>query len=429
MRRTRKIAVTALAIASVSIAPLLAQSITGTVRNQTTVQPAGQAKVFLLLLNHGLAQEAQTKTDLNGSFHFRVRHPRGTYLVRVLHQGVTYDKQAIIGEPISVNVFDTSAKVRGLTCGIEILRIGTVGNHIHVSDMIQVRNDSSPPLTQAGTRAFEVFLPPLAKIGSVLAADSEDMGMMIPASALPDDPGHYAVNFPLRPGATGIAFNYDIPYHGLASFRIRAAYPVQRLAIIIPSSMKFSSSSAAFVPTRGSPFQVETAAEINPGDGPEFEISGTGAIPGFRSQLLTSKSSPLRSVPSIPSTLAGSSHPTPAAIARSPRSKFSYAIPPLSSHNLHFSKSGIFALGTGLTLVICAFLFQRKQRFRVGATSIDIRKTPDAGLEPLQLAPFQQELRQLEVDRSDGTVSAEEYVSAKLALQGTIKRVQSRQRI
>jgi hypothetical protein len=425
MKTARKISVAALIIASVPIPPLLAQSITGTVRNQTTLQPAGHDKVLLLRLNHGLSQEAQTKTDLNGSFKFRVRHHQGAYLVRVFHQGVDYDKRAIVGEAVSVNVFNANAKVPGLTCGIEILRIGIIGSHIHVSDMIQVRNESRPPLTQAGKRAFEVFLPSQAKIGSVLAADSDDRAMMIPASALPGDPGHYTVNFPLRPGATELAFNYDVPYRGLASFHIRAAYPVQRLAVMIPPSMKFSSRSAAFVPARGTPFQLETATQINPGDGLEFEISGTGAIPASRSQFLTLKSLPTGSAASIPSTATGSRPRAPAAIARSSNMKLTNATSMPSSHNL----DTILAVGTGLTLAICTFLFRRKPRLAVGGVSIDIRETPTSGRELLLLDPFQQELRQLEVDRSDGAISSEEYVSAKLALQGTIRRVRLRQRI
>jgi len=69
---------------------------------------------------------------------------------------------------------------------------------LHVSDMVEIKNESSPPLTEAGERTFEVYLPANAKIDSVLAAGPGEMGVMISAVPVPDEPGHYAVNFPLR---------------------------------------------------------------------------------------------------------------------------------------------------------------------------------------------------------------------------------------
>jgi len=46
------------------------------------------------------------------------------------------------------------------------------------------------------------------------------------------------VNFPLRPGATKFAFNYDLPYDGHATFRTKHVHPLKQLAIMIPPSMK-----------------------------------------------------------------------------------------------------------------------------------------------------------------------------------------------
>jgi len=54
-----------------------------------------------------------------------------------------------------------------------------------------------------------MYLPPNAKIDSVLAA-ARGRERDISAALVPGEPGHYAVNFPLRPGATKFAFNYDL---------------------------------------------------------------------------------------------------------------------------------------------------------------------------------------------------------------------------
>jgi len=144
-----------------------------------------------------MQEEARAKTDSQGTFTLNVQHPDKPYLVRVLHQGVTYDQQASAGQALSIHVFDAATHVQGITGTIEILRAGTVGNLLHVSDMVEIKNESSPPLTQAGERTFEMYLPPNAKIDSVLAAGPGKMSVTISAALVPGDPGHYAVKFPL----------------------------------------------------------------------------------------------------------------------------------------------------------------------------------------------------------------------------------------
>jgi hypothetical protein len=185
---------------------------------------------------------------------------------------------------------EITASVRDITGTIEILRVTANGSKLHVSDMYEIKNESHPPRTLAGERTFEVYLPPDAKIDSVLAAGPGEVPSMISAQPVPGEPGHYALNFPLRPGATKFAFNYDVLYSGRVAFQTRRAYPVQQLAVMIPSAMKFSSSSLAFetLAAGNKNFQVHTVNRLNAGEGLEFEISGTGAPPALESQSKSS---------------------------------------------------------------------------------------------------------------------------------------------
>src|SRR5216684_5785080 len=201
-------------LACSSAAALGANNITGSVRNQSRGEPAAGDDVILTRLDKGMQEEARAKTDSQGAFNLNVQYPDKPYLVRVFHRGVSYDQQASVGQALIIQVFDTATHVQGITGTIEILRTGTVGNLLHVSDMVEIKNESSPPLTQAGERTFEIYLPASAKIDSVLAAGPEKMSMMISAALVPGQPGHYTVNFPLRPGATKFAFNYDLSYRG-----------------------------------------------------------------------------------------------------------------------------------------------------------------------------------------------------------------------
>jgi hypothetical protein len=273
-------------LACFSTVAMGASDVTGSVRNESRGRPVVGDEVILVRLDRGLQEEARAKTGAQGAFTLRARYPGKPYLVRVVHQGVAYDRPASAGDILSIQVFDAAPRVRGVTGSIEILRTGTSGNLLHVSDMYEIRNQSNPPLTQAGERTFEVYLPANAKISSVLAAGPGDIGVMISAASVSGEPGHYAVSFPLRPGATRFAFNYDLPYDGRAAFRTTHAYPLQQFAVMIPPTMKFSSRSPAFEPlaTGSSRYQVQATNELKAGEGPAFEVSGTGALPPLGNQ-------------------------------------------------------------------------------------------------------------------------------------------------
>jgi hypothetical protein len=269
-----------------STAALGANNITGSVRNRSRGVPAAGDDVILVRLDGGMLEEARAKTDAQGAFMLTVQSSDKPYLVRVIHQGVTYDRQVSSAGPVSIEVFDTAPQVRGIIGTIEILRTGTNGKLLHVSDMVEIVNSSSPPLTQAGERTLEVYLPAAAKIDSVLAAAPGNLAEVISAAAVSRELGHFIVNFPLRPGATKFAFNYDLPYHGRLSFHTRHAYPLQQLAVMTPAAMKFSSRSPAFeiLKTGNRRYQVHTANQVKAGDGPEFEVSGSGDLPPLGEQ-------------------------------------------------------------------------------------------------------------------------------------------------
>src|SRR5258708_27863133 len=147
-------------LACCSTAALGANNIAGSVRNQSRGEPATGDEVILVQLDRGMHEEAHAKTDARGTFAFNVQYPDKPYLVRVVHQGVSYDQQASAGDALSIQVFDAARRVQGVTGSIEILRTGTTGNLLHVSDLYDIINESSPPLPQPVLRAFPPFLPP-----------------------------------------------------------------------------------------------------------------------------------------------------------------------------------------------------------------------------------------------------------------------------
>jgi hypothetical protein len=129
------------------------------------------------------------------------------------------------------------------------------------------------------------------------------------------------------------------------------------LAVMIPPTMKFSSRSPAFeiLATGNMDYQVHAANQLKAGDGPGFEVYGTGAPPplGDQSRLQ-----------------ARSQHPAPRNPAAS--APGSIALPSLTRFDsrLQQSQSNLQSLVLGgLTTVLlaaCAFLVWRGPKTRAG---------------------------------------------------------------
>jgi hypothetical protein len=332
-----------------------ANDITGSARNESRGQAAVGDRVILIRLDRGMQEESQARTGQRGAFRLHVGHPGKAYLVRVLHEGVSYDQRAYAGDDLSIQVFDAASRVPRVSASIEILRAGTNGNLLHVSDMYELKNESSPPVTQTGGQTFEVYVPANAKMASVLAAGPAKIGVLIPANPVPGEPGHYTVSFPLRPGETKFAFNYDLPYEGQAVFETRLAYPLEQLAIMIPPSMKFSSRSSAFalLPTGRSDYQVQTANQLKAGEGPRFEVSGTGALPALGDQAKSQAGA-------LPLTTPRPTAPHP---DRALWSSFGRVDPQLQQTYSH-SQSLVLGGLTAVLLGVCALLVWRARKTR-----------------------------------------------------------------
>ena len=447
-------------LAAFSATALADSAIHGSAQNLSRGRPAVGDEVMLIRINvhNGILHdrvldpatdeetEARTKTDAQGAFTFHTRYPDKSYLVRTIHQGVAYDQPASSGDSVSIQVFDSAPRAPAISGSIEILRVGTraAGNEkfLHVSDMYEIRNDSNPPLTQAGAHTFDVFLPADARIDSVLAAapsaaessgrsagqnggqgqsqgrNQERIGVIVSAAPVPGESGHYTVNFPLRPGATKFAFNYDLPYHGHAAFRSRHEYALQQMAIMFPPAMKFVSPSSAFqkLATGNNEYQVEAAVRLGPGDGPEFEISGNGPLPSLQTKAQTQPQSavPANSNPTAPPAQA-------APVNSAPKPDRGPARWP-------------WLAVTSAILLSCAFLVLKVSKAlrarnalpgpaREIAPRVHGQTEVSAGL----LESLKEEMFQLESDRIRGSISSGEYASARQALDEIFKRAVARE--
>jgi hypothetical protein len=424
-------------LAGFSSTSLALDVVTGQVRNQTRLQASTGDEVILLRVateeQQKMVEEARTRSGADGFFSFPLppgapaTHDKRTYLVRVVHQGVNYD--AVLnpsstqkGAKLNVDVFDASTLVSHIAGTIEIIRAGTIGKMLHVSDMVEIQNQSSPPVTQSGERSFDVYVPPQAKITSVLAAGPGNAAAMIATTPAPGDSGHYFVNFPLRPGATKFAFNYDVPYDGKANFQTRHSYSLQELAVMIPPTMKFSSPSIGFktLPTGNENYRVQAIGKLNAGPGPEFLISGIGLLPSIRGiDGAEAHAAPVE--PAVPVLKV----PPPASASLQAASAQSSKTPGVSSAPQPRSPNSLpWILGIlGLLLISTSAAAIRGARSpRRSASQLRVVGMKGKHGPAFLLDALKEELFQLEAARVRGTISFEEYNQSRSALEETVKR-------
>jgi hypothetical protein len=326
-----------------------------------------------------------------------------------------------------------------ITGTIEIIRAGSVGNRLHVSDMIEIQNRS--PRTRAGEHNFDVYLPARAKISSVLAAGPGNVAMMIPATPMPGDPGHYSVTFPLQPGATKFAFNYDVPYAGKAAFQIRHPYALQQLAIMIPPAMQFSSNSTAFktLDTGNKSYRVRAIAQLNAGPGPAFEISGSGSLPSIRSSIQppiqpaeNAEAQPISPAVPMQNLAAANTALRPASAQNSAADPHSLSAQIRLSTAPSWMILGILGLGLIATSAAAIRLGAAKptsaERKIMGTAENPLSATrPNKTQAPtFLLEGLKEELFQLETAKIRGTISTKDYDLTRSALEETVKRALSR---
>ncbi len=260
-----------------------AATLTGTVRNATTSKPSAGDEVVLLKLAQGMEEAGRTKTDAAGKFSITLDDAAAPHLVRVIHQGVTYHKQAPPGTTnVEVDVYDAAKKLEGIATTVQVLRMQAgPGGQLQVSALYAMKNGSVPPRTLMSDRTFEFELPPGAQIESSLAVSGS--GMPLNTAPVPDSSqkGRYYFVFPLRPGETRFQVNYHVPYAGELAVQTRALYPLEHFVAIVPKAMQFTASDAArFQPMdaeAGATTMVSTSVKL--GETIAFKVSGTGEFP------------------------------------------------------------------------------------------------------------------------------------------------------
>lgn len=408
----------------------LGQTVSGVVTNGTTGKPAANVDVTLLTLANGMSESGSTKTDAQGHYSMPMQNTGGPHLVRATYQGANYFTMVPPGTSQGdISIYDGAKEVDGITGTVDVMKLQSDGNTLQVMELWAVNNASNPKRTLTADNSFEIVLPDGAQIDEADAQSPNGQplqAMPVPLKAK----NHYAFNFALKPGETRFQVAYHMPYTGAASISPKLMLPYEHFVVMVPTSMKLDLKNASlFQPMTDQPgASVQVARAAGPSTDVSFNVSGTGTVPDNAQQTQGSQGAMgAQQDDNRPGGGLGRPIDAPDALAK-------YRWPLLIVLLVVLFGVAYLALsrtsGQSPVTVEGVSVPIPDQPARVANSSVppstprspaSAPKTGNALLDAMK-----EELFQLEIERQQGQISAEEYETQKAALDQTLKRALAR---
>jgi hypothetical protein len=425
------------AILTLALSTAAAQTLTGTVTNGTTNKPAAGDEVILINLTNGMDVAGSTKADSAGKFSFQLTGAPGPHLIRAVHQGVTYHQMAPPGvNTADVNVYDVVTKVADLSLTADVLRFQADSGSMQGIRLFVVSNTSSPAKTQMNDHNFEFYLPPGAKIEQIQAQSPN--GQPIAAEATPQsEKNRYAIAFPLRPGETQFQVEFTLPYSGEIKIDPKPLYPAAHFVIVLPKTMQLTAANPSTFQSMQDPrqgdSQVEVAQQTKPGQPLAFTLHGNGVITESPGETASGAAQQEQARPQASNNRSSENRPGGGlgAPIDAPDALQQYRWPILG--------------GFALLLAIGGWMVTKRQTSPPAATASagpPVPSSPAGTSRPasssaapavpapkssMLLEALKEELFQLEVERTQGKITPDDYEKAKAALDQTLERALKRQ--
>jgi len=376
--------------------------LSGIVTNGTTGKPSAGTEVVLLSLEGGMNEVARATSDLQGHFTIDLPDTAAPHLLRVTYQGVGYFSSVAPGSGVAdITIYNSARQVAGIFEDARVFRMQAEHGQLEVSVAYTLRNESQPPRTKMDTETFTVNLPQGAQL--LEATATAPGGMPVSASPTPTGKDNgYALTFPIRPGQTLFRVVYQMPYSGSYEFNFAPDSQLSELGVLLPKSMQFTGLSRQFSQDSDeSGLAVFFVKNVAAHEQVRFSVVGEGVAPRE----------------------AGEPAPAPAPSAST------------SPEETGNARSSAFWYVLGGMIIVAAggafWLWRRsagssqeegRGARRQGKAKRSADVPPAGDSQESMLDALKDELFQLERDRLDGKVSAEEYQKSKAGLDALIRR-------
>jgi hypothetical protein len=420
------------------VASAFAATVTGTITNRTTGKPSAGDTIAVINTAQGMDELSKVTSDAQG--HFTATAPDGgQILLHVTHKGAEYFKTVPPGNaPVDIDVYDSAAKVEGITGEALVLRAETdsTGKMLTVAENFFIQNTSAPPRTQFGANTFEFYLPKGAVISQTLANAPGGLPTTADVKTIDAATGHYAFTFPIRPGETRFQVAYSLPYSGKQAFSIKLSVPTGDFAVMLPKTMLFQPTSA-FQPINPDVNALSYDAHQPPvGQPVQFALSGTGQLPQDQAEGSGSGGNGPQS----------GNAPTQASSGERPGGGLGVPDDPGAVNDPWSKYKWLIIGGLGLILFAAAGIMLARSRTPLAASAVpspapDFSATPSvyaaasstsvaaSTAAPTQgslLQTLKDELFELETDRLAGRLNETEYAQHKAAFDVVLRRALGR---
>jgi hypothetical protein len=217
-------------------AALHAGTLSGTVINRTTGNPAPNVDLDFLSPTAGMAEVATARSDAQG--HFSVTKDTigmGPILIRATYHDTSFNTFAPPGRPqVEVEVYEISKDPRTIAVESHVVIFEPQDGKLVGAEEYSVQNASQP--ASAFFRSdgnFEFAIPEQGTLGPVTTTTS--MGVPVPQASIDKGKGRYAIAYPFRPGQTNVRLSYGLPYaNNSATLKLPASYPGIKLLVVVP---------------------------------------------------------------------------------------------------------------------------------------------------------------------------------------------------
>jgi len=405
-----------------------AATVSGTVTNKTTGKPSAGDIVVLVDVQAGMGEAAKTTTDANGKYSLNMPG-NGPYLIRATHQGAgSFIAAPQGGGPgADISVYEVAAKVSGVFIEADVIEVEAENGQLRVNERFFVHNTSQPPTTQWSKRSFEIVLPENATLGA--AGSQRPGGLPTSTNVEPTGTkGHYAFSVPIEPDKadkdTLFQISYTLPYGGgKYDFKSVVTLPADNFAVLMPKAMTFTAGPGQnFRSVQEDPgvqtFIVKNAVPDKP---ITFTVAGNGSMP--------------REDQSAGAGAQGGMGPQAAGGAAAGQPGGGIGEPINTPDPL--SKYKWWILG-GLALLLTAgagFLLRRPAGSVPVAAAPAVAHGSNVAYQPVATAAsrnsallnvLKEELFAIESEKIAGTLSPEEYLKVKSALETVLTRALKR---
>ncbi|MGA8366313.1 MAG: hypothetical protein WB716_03265, partial [Candidatus Acidiferrales bacterium] len=155
--------------------------------------------------------------------------------------GVNYHEPVPPGTTTAdVEVFEPTDKPNAFSVTARAIILQPSGSELAVGEEYNITNNTQPPMAYYRAGGSFVFsLPGGAQLDQVSAMGAS--GMAVTQSTMDLGKNQEAIDFPFRPGESGVRVSYKLPYAGdHASLRFVSPYAADRVAVFVPPSVQIS---------------------------------------------------------------------------------------------------------------------------------------------------------------------------------------------